>query len=493
MVLFALTGLGGLAAESKSARPNIVLILADDLGFSDLGCYGSEIPTPNLDHLAAEGLQLNQFYTTPRCCPTRAALLTGLYPQQAGIGAMMEDRGVPGYRGELNRNCLTIAEELRRADYHTAMVACAVARQATATLRPSAPGLGMILWLRPPAGCHLFWLAVVAGVYFTPATMPRPDHMPVFARNAMATRFEIVLPGEDVARLRAAAEEAFNEIERLEAQLSCFRSTSEIAHVNARAAHEPVCVSAETFRLLQDAVRLSFETGGAFDITIAPLMRAWGFVNGNGHLPEPGELAAARARVGINLVQLDSEQRTVRFARAGMSLDLGAIGKGYAVGRAADLLREAGIASALIHGGTSTVYAIGCPPDAESWRIAVEYPRASPEIPAPLLAQIELRDEALSMSAGWGKSFQANGRSYGHVLDPRTGEPADNALLTAVVMNCATETDALSTALLTLGPLGLDAISSLHPGLRALVVATAPEVGRFEVASRGVTVLPYGS
>jgi arylsulfatase len=110
------------AAETNGSRPNILVILADDLGFSDLGCYGSEIPTPNLDRLAANGLRMTQFYTTPRCCPSRAALLTGLYPQQAGIGNMMEDRGLPGYRGELNPNCPTLAEELRQAGYHTMMV-----------------------------------------------------------------------------------------------------------------------------------------------------------------------------------------------------------------------------------------------------------------------------------------------------------------------------------------------------------------------------------
>ena len=110
-----------LAAETTGLRPNIVLILADDLGYSDLGCFGSEIPTPNLDRLAANGLRLTQFYTTPRCCPTRASLLTGLYPQQAGIGGMMEDRGIPGYRGELNKNCPTLAEDLRQAGYRTLM------------------------------------------------------------------------------------------------------------------------------------------------------------------------------------------------------------------------------------------------------------------------------------------------------------------------------------------------------------------------------------
>lgn len=115
----------GPALKSPAApapRPNVVLILADDLGYSDLQCFGSEIPTPNLDRMASEGLRLTQFYTTPRCCPSRAALLTGLYPQQAGVGNMMEDQGLPGYRGQLGTNCITIAEELRLANYQTAMV-----------------------------------------------------------------------------------------------------------------------------------------------------------------------------------------------------------------------------------------------------------------------------------------------------------------------------------------------------------------------------------
>src|SRR5664279_518713 len=105
--------LGGLAA----ARPNIVLILADDMGFSDLGCYGSEISTPNLDRLAKGGMRFTQFYNTARCCPTRASLLTGLYPHQAGIGHMMEDHGSPAYRGDLNKQCVTIGEALRPAGY----------------------------------------------------------------------------------------------------------------------------------------------------------------------------------------------------------------------------------------------------------------------------------------------------------------------------------------------------------------------------------------
>ena len=103
-------------------KPNIVVILVDDMGFSDIGCYGSEIPTPNLDALAAGGVRFTQFYNTARCCPTRASLLTGLYPHQAGVGHMVDDRGADGYRGDLNRRCVTIPEVLRPAGYATYMV-----------------------------------------------------------------------------------------------------------------------------------------------------------------------------------------------------------------------------------------------------------------------------------------------------------------------------------------------------------------------------------
>lgn len=109
------------AGAAPPPKPNIVVILVDDMGFSDIGCYGSEIPTPNLDKLAANGLRFTQFYNTGRCCPTRASVLTGLYPHEAGVGHMTEDRGVPGYRGRLNDRCVTIAEVLNGAGYFTAM------------------------------------------------------------------------------------------------------------------------------------------------------------------------------------------------------------------------------------------------------------------------------------------------------------------------------------------------------------------------------------
>jgi len=123
-LLFALiplmTGLIGCTGNSGEHVPNILIILADDLGYSDLGCYGGEIHTPNLNHLAENGIRFTQFYNSARCCPTRAALLTGLYPHQAGIGSFVgPDRGVPGYAGHLKPNTVTIAEVLKEAGYRT--------------------------------------------------------------------------------------------------------------------------------------------------------------------------------------------------------------------------------------------------------------------------------------------------------------------------------------------------------------------------------------
>lgn len=120
LVIAGWVGANG-AAWAADPPPNIVLMMADDLGFSDLGCYGSEIRTPNLDRLAREGLRFTQFYNTARCCPTRAALLTGVYPHQAGVGHMMADWGRPGYRGDLSPHCVTIAEVLQAAGYQTLM------------------------------------------------------------------------------------------------------------------------------------------------------------------------------------------------------------------------------------------------------------------------------------------------------------------------------------------------------------------------------------
>jgi thiamine biosynthesis lipoprotein len=221
--------------------------------------------------------------------------------------------------------------------------------------------------------------------------------------------------------------------------------------------------------------------------------------------------------IGMHLVHLDPNSRSVRFEREGVMIDLGAIGKGYAIDRAVELLRDAGITSALVHGGTSTIYGLGRPPDADAWRIEIASPLflASPEAsqlltcssgpaagspgkasqadskqgrPPHPFATVSLRDTSLSVSAVWGKFFHAQGRNFGHIIDPRNGEPAGAAVMSAVVLPSATETDALSTALLTLGPTGHDHIGKLRADIRTLAVGESN--GRFEVMSHGIAFEP---
>jgi thiamine biosynthesis lipoprotein len=186
------------------------------------------------------------------------------------------------------------------------------------------------------------------------------------------------------------------------------------------------------------------------------------------------------------LVQLNAGDFTVRFVREGVMLDLGAIGKGYAIERATEVLREAGVTSALLHGGTSTVQAIGQPPGEQFWKIAIETPSRSPDAPPTLLATVPLKDEALSVSSVQEHSFREGGRTFGHIVDPRTGEPATGTVLAAVVLPSATETDALSTALLTLGSAGHERIACLRPGIRTLVVSESG--GRLSVEAKGIKV-----
>jgi thiamine biosynthesis lipoprotein len=298
---------------------------------------------------------------------------------------------------------------------------------------------------------------------------------------AMATEFELLVYGDREAYLQSVTEAVFEEISRLEAQLSFYQVTSDISELNRRAASHPVTVEPRLFRLLAQAQALSAATGGAFDPTVAPLMRCWGFVGASGSLPTEEAIAEARKVVGMHHVHLDPERSTVAFDAEGVQLDLGAIGKGYGVACAVELLREYEIQSALLHGGTSTVYALGHPPDAEFWTVALQRPFET-EAGKPL-TRIQLRDEALSVSAPHGKWFASEGRRYGHVIDPRTGYPVGRTLLAALVTASATESDALSTALLTLGAEGLSLIGSLLPDARALVASTPDDTEEISLAT----------
>lgn len=284
--------------------------------------------------------------------------------------------------------------------------------------------------------------------------------------HAMATRFELVLYADEPVRLRAAGEQALQEIERLESQLSFYRPDSEISWINSRAAEAPVRIEPRLFHLLSRCANLTKKTCGAFDITVGPLMRAWGFAEGSPRVAQASELAVVRNTVGMKNVELCEEDFTVRFKQRGVELDLGGYGKGYAIERAIDILKENGVTSALLHGGTSSIFALGAPPLEAGWKIALSAPLDDGEKPT-----VELNNTGLSVSAAHGKWFNVDGCMYGHVFDPCTAAPARGALAAAVTGPSPSDCEALSTALLVLGQSWLPAMKSSFPGYQAFIAS----------------------
>lgn len=285
-------------------------------------------------------------------------------------------------------------------------------------------------------------------------------------RWAMACRFEITLAGEDGA-FAPAAKAALDEIDQLEDELSVFRATSTISAVNRRAAEQPVVVPRYLIDLLAECQQLHRETDGAFDITSAPLSRCWGFLRRNGQVPDPEAIAASRALVGFDAVHLDRHERAVCFTRAGTELNMGAIGKGYALDRAGSGLRATGVQHALFSAGRSSILAIGGHGD--GWQIEL----VSPQIAARPLAILTLRDAAVGTSGAGVQFFVEDGRRYGHVIDPRTGWPARGVLSVSVVASDATRADALSTAFFVGGIALAERYCATHPDVLALVTPDA--------------------
>jgi thiamine biosynthesis lipoprotein len=183
-------------------------------------------------------------------------------------------------------------------------------------------------------------------------------------------------------------------------------------------------------------------------VTVGPLMKAWGFFRDEGRVPAEAELARVRALVGYRHVTLDPAAGTARFDRPGVELDLGGIGKGYAVDRVVSLLRQRGIASALVNLGGSSVYGLGAPPGRRAWEIGIQ----DPTDPARVALTVPLRDRALSVSGGTQRFFEKDGVTYAHIMDPRTGRPAQGLLSVAVLTDRATDGDALDDVLFVQGP-----------------------------------------
>ncbi len=307
------------------------------------------------------------------------------------------------------------------------------------------------------------WLVLLA---FTASTLPAADDVVRYeaSHDAMGTVFTVVAYGKDRDYLGEVLSEVFEEIDRLDQQMSNYQPESELSAINRYAAERAVTVEPRLFQLLHEALDYSAETEGAFDITVGPLMKAWGFFRGPGRVPSTAELEAVRKHVGFRHVRLDEERRTVRFAVEGMELDLGGIGKGYAVDQAVEILKSYGIESALVSNGRSSLYALGAPPGEQAWRVKVRDPFDA-EKTADV---IRLKNFSLSTSGDYEKFFTLGGRTYAHILDPSSGHPVEGMLATAVLAPRATQTDALSTALYVLGAQRSRRYVAAHPNLTAI-------------------------
>lgn len=295
----------------------------------------------------------------------------------------------------------------------------------------------------------------------------------------MGSYFEVRLPVRTPGAA-ALAQASLDVIDAVELLLTIYRDDSEVARLNASAHLGPVPVSDELFHLIALSLQIAEQTGGAYDLASGALSLAWGFIKGPKRVPTPDVLADARGRSGSHLVQLDHDRKTVAFTCPGVVLNFGAIGKGHAIDRVSAIIKDYWFpTSALVHGGQSSLFAIGSPPDhfGGHWQIKV----SDPFNPSRSVGTLLLKNRGLATSGGTIQWFEADGRVYSHLIDPRIGEPlgADAPLGVTVTAPTAAEADALATAFSILGLEGSRAILRDRPDIGALfLLRTDDEEGQ---------------
>ncbi len=259
--------------------------------------------------------------------------------------------------------------------------------------------------------------------------------------RAMACEFSVIMnAGEHEAIWQTS--EALDGVGELEQQLSVYRDESEVSQLNAAAHLKPYQLERQLFQLLKTASRLADDTESAFDITTDPLIRLWRTCRDESRLPDPGELEARLELVGMDHLNFNELNSTVAFDKHGVSINLGAIGKGYALDRMMEEIQLAGKQDVLLHGGKSSVIARGHHLGCDGWPIGL----GNPLMTNRRLGTIVLRDQAMSTSGSNNQYFRIGEKRYGHILNPRTGWPAEGRLSVSVVASSAAVADSLSTA-----------------------------------------------
>jgi len=301
-------------------------------------------------------------------------------------------------------------------------------------------------------------------------------------RDAMASHFEVRMNLGQYESGTEAAIDALDVVNDIEEQLSFFLSDSEISRINRDAAAEPVVLDDDLFELIESAVRFYEETDRSFDITATPLWELWGFAMREARIPTDDEIDRALQSVGSNHIELDREDRTIRFTDPSSRINLGGIGKGYAIDRVADRLLVAGIDNYLIHGGASSVAARGAQSVLrEGWIVGIAHPTRE----SKRLAEIRLVDQALATSGGRHQSFMHRGRRLSHIIDPRSGRPAEGTLAVTVAAPNATTADVLSTAFFVLGPDRALEYCDTHPELSVIIVLAGSGGRELEILQSG--------
>lgn len=278
-----------------------------------------------------------------------------------------------------------------------------------------------------------------------------------FSHEAMATTFELMIVHEDERYARQAAIAAFDEVDRLEGELSRFTENGDVALINNLPAGEPLLLGLDTFECLKISARMFAETDGAFDITIGSLVKCWRNDDGTPRTASEEELELARKRTGMDLLLLDEDEHTVELSVSPVQIDLGGVGKGFAVDRVAELLREWSIETALISGGYSSVLAMEAPEGAEGWPLTLSDPADRRRV----LAMPHLRSGALS-----GSGVEKGG----HIISPRTGRPISGKLAAWSAAPEAATADALSTAFMIMTPEQIERYCAEHPDTRAMMI-----------------------
>ncbi|MGA2076049.1 MAG: FAD:protein FMN transferase [Terriglobia bacterium] len=292
----------------------------------------------------------------------------------------------------------------------------------------------------------------------------------------MGTIFTLAVYGRDRTFLSEVVEQVFEEVDRLDEQMSNYKPQSELSVINREAARHPVIVEPGLFRLLEICVQRSEQTDGAFDITVGPLMKSWGFFRGRGRLPTPAEINEVLKRVGYRHLKLDAERRTIRFDESGVEIDLGGIAKGYAVDRAVEILRSNGITSALVSSGTSSIYALGSPPGAHGWKITLRDPYDAHK-PADV---IHLQNYSLSTSGSYERFFEIDGKNYCHIMNPHTGWPVQGVLSAAVLAATGTDTDGRSAGCFVMGVEGTRKYLAAQPNLAVIFYLPTDKQGEYK-------------